>query len=37
MTKKNIILILVIVCFLTIMVMSIWGKQAELPQYTAVP
>ena len=36
MTKKNIILILVIVCFLTIMVMSIWGKQAELPQYTAV-
>ena len=36
MTKKNIILILVIVCFLTIMVMSIWGKQPELPQYTAV-
>ena len=36
MTKKNIILVLVIVCFLTIMVMSIWGKQPELPQYTSV-
>lgn len=36
MTKKNIILVLVIVCFLTIMVISIWGKQPELPQYIGV-
>ena len=36
MTKKNIILVLFIVSFLTIMAMSIWGKQPELPQYTAV-
>ena len=36
MTKKNIILILVIVCFLTIMVISIFGKQPELPQYVGV-
>ena len=31
MTKKNIILILVMVCFLTIMAISIWGKNPELP------
>ena len=36
MTKKNIILILVIVCFLTIMSMSIWGKQPEIPTSVAV-
>lgn len=30
MTKKNIILILVIVCFLTVMAISIWGKQPEV-------
>lgn len=36
MTKKNIILILVIVCFLTIMTMSIWGKQPEIPPSTPV-
>lgn len=30
MTKKNIILILVIVCFLTVMAISVWGKLPEL-------
>ena len=36
MTKKNIILLLVMVCFLTMMAMSIWGKEPELPQYVGV-
>lgn len=30
MTKKNTILILVIICFLTVMAISIWGKKPEL-------
>ena len=30
MTKKNIVLLLVIVCFLAVMCISIWGKQPEL-------
>lgn len=30
MTKKNIILLLVMICFLTVMAISIWGKDPEL-------
>lgn len=36
MTKKNIVLLLVIVCFLAVMCISIWGKQPEIPSRVPV-